>query len=72
MVANPKPLNAIRDWDAERPVVYANSDASIATITYMFEVQRLMRRILPEQSEVLARKLLDVRGKSVETSPEAT
>ena len=72
VIANPEPLNTIRDRDTKCPVVNADSDTAVAAATHGLEMQRPMRRDLPEEGVVPARKLLYVRGQGVEASPEMT
>jgi len=62
MRTNPEPMDAVRNREPERSVVEADPDAVILAVSNGFEVQRWMRRIGFELSEVPVCEDLNVRG----------
>ena len=62
MSTNPKPMDAIWYRKPQCPVIEANSDAVIFTISNRLEMQRWVRRIGFELSVIPVCEGLNVRG----------
>lgn len=72
MSANPKPLHSFRYNDTERAIVQSYANASQLPVSKLFELQRRMRGVLPEQRIVATRKLLNVNRQGMKALPEPT
>ena len=68
--ANPQPMNAICDWDAEGAVVETDAHALEATMAYGLECQRRMRSIRLQLSKALVGQRLHFNGQGIKRLPE--
>jgi len=68
--ANPEPMNAVRNRDAEGAVVETDAHALEATIAHGLERQRRMRWISLQLSEALVGQRLHFNGQGIERMPE--
>ena len=68
--ANPEPMNAIRDRDAEGAVVETDAHALEATIAHGLERQRRMRWINLQLSKALVGQRLHFNGQGIKRLPE--
>lgn len=68
--ADPKPLNAVGNRNAEGAIMQPDADAPILPGQDRLEMQRGMCEVLPQQGIVSAGKLLNVSRKGIEALPE--